>query len=285
VPAVLCGKCGVDLPDGSQFCLKCGEPVTTAGAAPDFVITTATLGCSGCGAKLPDGAQFCSRCGKSVSVPAKKKTPPLADSARPNDSTPSDASLRFPASSRRNRRYIPWIVAGVLLVAIFWAATSDNPFAQGVQELAGWKHDQGVVDTSFSVAAHNFRYYKFGLPQGSMHVSIVGQFSASADIHSGKGSAQNADSNVEVYVMSEAAFVAWQNGYNGTNVYESGRVSQGTLQAELPDGAGIYYLIFNNKFSPNTQKRVTADVLLRYKNWLPEFFRRMSQRFWNWLGL
>jgi hypothetical protein len=177
------------------------------------------------------------------------------------------------------------VVAGVLLAAIVWAATSDDPFAQSVQEVAGWKHDQGVVDTSFSIAAHNFRYYKFALPQGSMHVSIVGQFSASADARTGKAAVPNPDSNLEVYVMSEAAFVAWQNGYNGTNVYESGRVSHGSLQAELPDGAGIYYLIFNNKFAPSTVKRVNADVLLRYKNWLPEFFRRASERFWNWLGL
>jgi hypothetical protein len=276
----------VDLPDGSQFCLKCGEPVTTAGTGTDFVISTATLGCSGCGAKLPEGAQFCSRCGKSVSMPAKKKAPLPVDSAQPSDSTPSDAALRSQAlSRRRNRRLIPWIIAVVLLLAIFWTATSDNPLAQSVQDLAGWKHDQGIVDNSFPVAAHNFRYYKFALPQGSMHVSIVGQFSASSDTHSGKGPAQEADNNIEVYVMSESAFVAWQNGYNGTNVFESGRVPHGAVQAELPDGAGIYYLIFNNKFSPTTAKHVDADLLLRYKNWLPESFRRMSERFWNWIGL
>ena len=284
MPAVLCSKCGVDLPDGSQFCLKCGEPVTTTAGGTDFVITTATLGCSGCGAKLPEGAQFCSRCGKSVSMPTKKKAP-LADSAQPIDSTLPDASLRSPAWSRhRKRRLILWIVAVVLLVGIFWAATSDDPVAQSVQEFVGWKHDQGIVDNSFSVAAHNLRYYKFALPQGSMHVSIVGQFNASSDAH-GKGHAQQADDNIEVYVMSESAFVAWQNGYNGTNVYESGRVPHGSMQAELPDGAGIYYLIFNNKFAPNTGKQVNADVLLRYKNWLPESFRRMSERFWNWIGL
>jgi ribosomal protein L40E len=286
VPAVLCSKCGMDLPDGSQFCLQCGEPVTTTAGSTDCAVTTASLGCSGCGAKLPEGAQFCSRCGKSVSMPAKKKAPPPVDSAQPDDSPPSDAALRSRAlSRRRNRRLIPWIVAGLLLLAIFWVATSDNPWAQSVQEVAGWKHDQGIVDNSFSVAAHNFRYYKFALPQGSMHVSIVGSFSSSSDTHSSRGSSQDADNNIEVYVMSESAFVAWQNGYNGTNVYESGRVSHGSMQSELPDGLGIYYLIFNNKFAPSTAKHVNADVLLRYKNWLPESFRRMSERFWNWIGL
>lgn len=284
VPAVLCNKCGVDLPDGSHFCMKCGEPVTTTRATTDFVITTATLGCSGCGAELADGAQFCSRCGKSVSVAAKKKTP-QANSAEPNNPTSPDADLRKGVLSRRQkRRIIPWVVAGVLLVGFFWVATSDDPLAQSVQELAGWKHDQGVVDNPFTVAAHSFRYYKFALPQGSMHVSIVGQFDASSELHS-KGATKQSDDDIEVYVMSEAAFVAWQNGYNGTNVYESGRVSHGTLQAELPDGAEIYYLVFNNKFAFSTAKRVNADVSLRYKNWLPEAFRRISERFWNWIGL
>ena len=60
-------------------------------------------------------------------------------------------------------------------------ATSDDPFAQGVQELVGWKHDQTILETPFSVTAHNFRYYKFDLPEGSDHVSIMGQFAVTAE--------------------------------------------------------------------------------------------------------
>jgi hypothetical protein len=86
-------------------------------------------------------------------------------------------------------------------------------------------------------------------------------------------------------VMSESAFVVWQNGYATSNVYDSGRVSHGSLQADLPSGAAIYYLIFSNKFAPNAAKQVNADIMLRYKNWLPESFRRVSERFWNWIGL
>jgi hypothetical protein len=217
-------------------------------------------------------------------MPAKKKGRP-ADSSPANDSTPSGPA---PAASlsRHKRRVIPWVIAAGLLLALFWAATSDNFLAQGMQEFAGWKHDQGIVDNPFSVAAHNFRYYKFALPQGSMHVSIVGEFSSSSDpkTASSKGE-QQPDDNVEVYVMSESAFVVWQNGYATSNVYESGRVSHGTLQADLPSGAGIYYLVFSNKFAPSTAKQINADVMLRYKNWLPESFRRMSERFWNWLGI
>jgi hypothetical protein len=62
-------------------------------------------------------------------------------------------------------------------------------------------------------------------------------------------------------------------------------VSEGKVQAELPAGAGIYYLVFSNKFAPKTTKNINASVLLRYKSWLPEWFRRMKDRFWNWLAL
>lgn len=252
-------------------------------AVSEFVVTTATLGCSGCGAKLADGALFCSRCGKSVSSPAKKKT------TSPDSNPPVDAKSSGPpaagSASRYNRRVIPWVIALGLLLAVFWAATSDNFLAQGMQEFAGWKHDQGIVDNPFSVGAHNFRYYKFALPQGSMHVSIVGQFSVSNAPKASSQSGSQSDDNVEVYVMSEAAFVAWQTGYATSNVYESGRVSHGSLQADLPSGAGIYYLIFSNKFATGAAKQINADVMLRYKNWMPESFRRMSERFWNWIGL
>ena len=93
------------------------------------------------------------------------------------------------------------------------------------------------------------------------------------------------DNNIEVSVLSEPAFTIWQNGYATSTIYESGRVAQGTVQADVPAGAGIYYLVFSNKLSPKTPKTVHANVLLRYKSWLPEWFRRMKGRLWNWLGL
>jgi len=93
------------------------------------------------------------------------------------------------------------------------------------------------------------------------------------------------DSDVEVYVLGEPAFAVWQNGYATSSVYESGRVSQGTMQADLPAGAGVYYLIFSNKFSAKSAKSVNATVVLRYKSWLPESVRRTKERFWNWVGL
>ena len=239
--------------------------------------TKVILGCSKCGATLPNEAQFCLKCGKPVSLPPKERV----------DVEESVVQLAPPRVKKR--RIALWILLGLLLGAFLWASTSDNPFAQGIQELVGWKHDQTILETPFSVSARNFRYYKFDLPEGSTNVSIVGQFTAtSSEKKAGapkpKEAGESEDNDVEVYVLSEPAFAVWQNGYATSSVYESGRVAQGSMQAELPAGAGVYYLIFSNKFSPKTVKSINATVLLRYKSWLPESFRRTKERFWNWVG-
>ena len=239
------------------------------------------LGCSKCGASLPDEAQFCLKCGKPVSSPPK--SPVVVESLPPE--------IRQPLPKRR-------IVLGILLVVlagvILWAGSSDSPGAQQVQEFVGWKHDRIILDAPFSVGPHTFRYYKFALPEGSVNVAVVGQFTSAAD-SSNAGSRRDTtkaknkdkeeiDNNLEVYVLTDAAFTVWQNGYATSSIYESGKVAEGTVQADVPAGAGIYYLVFSNKAAPKTAKSVKATVLLRYKSWLPEWFRRMKGRFWEWVG-
>jgi ribosomal protein L40E len=275
---VLCSKCATNLPDGSQFCSKCGQPVplpATGSAEPPVY---ATLACSKCGTGLPDGAQFCLRCGEPVSSPAKSSV--AADPSPAADVAPSELPR-----ARRKRRIVPWVLLGAFVILI-WLASSDNPVAQIVQESVGWKHDQTILDSAFSIGPHTFRYYKFALPAGSLNVAVVGQFGAGNDSHDkGARKEKDLDNNIEVYVLSEAAFTVWQNGYATGSLYDSGRVADGAIHTDLPAGEGIYYLVFSNKFAPKTAKNIHATVLLRYKSWLPEWFRRMNARFWNWLGL
>lgn len=245
---------------------------------PTEATTSATkviLGCSKCGAALPDEAQFCLKCGKPVTMPLKEAV--VVEERVPKHIGP-----------RRKPRIFVWILVGLFLGVMIWGAVSDDPFAQGLQGIVGWKHDQAILDTPFPVSAHNFRYYKFALPEGSVNVSIVGQFAVNSSekkIVKSKDAPQDADNDIEVYVLSEPAFAVWQNGYATSSVYESGRVTQGDMQADLPAGAGIYYLVFSNKFSPKTAKNVNATVLLRYKSWVPDWARTMKARVWNWLAL
>jgi hypothetical protein len=247
------------------------------------------LGCSKCGASLPDEAQFCLKCGKPVSSPPKSpavvEAPPAAQSQPP----------------RRKRRLILWTLLLVLAGVMVWATTSDSTGAQQFQEFVGLKQDRSILDSAFSVGPHTFRYYKFALPEGSVNVAVMGQFNSSADSpgagtrknpSSDKGaSSKNAadrnagdDNGIQVFVLTEAAFTVWQNGYATSSLYDSGNVAEGNVQAEIPAGAGIYFLVFSNKSSPKTPKSVRATVLLRYKSWLPDWFRRMKGRVLDWFG-
>jgi len=244
------------------------------------------LACSKCGARLPEGAQYCLKCGKPVAVPAADSESAKFSQVKLEAPPVSSA----PAKGKRSWRPILLVVLGILLIGTVWTAVSDNPFAQGIQELVGWKHDHTILDNPFTVGAHTFRYYKFALPEGSVNVTMMGQFTASADSRGvtrkdGQVGDKGSDNTVEVYVLSEPAFTVWQNGFATSAVYESGRVSEGNVQAELPAGAGIYYLVFSNKFSPKSAKSINANVLLRYKSWLPDWLRRVKGRVLNWLGL
>lgn len=255
----------------------------TGNSAPSST-PTVLLGCAKCGASLPEEAQFCLKCGKPVSSPAKES--PIVEVLPPE----------LPRPARRKRRLLLWLVLVLLVVSAIWVVTSDSTAAQGIQELMGWKHDQIILDAPFTVAAHSFRYYKFALPEGSVNVAVVGDFTSANDTHvtpgrreknkeTQKDSDKDAENNIEVYVLSEPAFTIWQNGYGTASVYDSGRVSQAKVQADIPAGAGIYYLVFSNKHALKTPKSIQSTVVLRYKSWLPEWYRRMKERFVNWAGL
>jgi ribosomal protein L40E len=243
--------------------------------------TKVLLGCSKCGASLPDEAQFCLKCGKPVSLPPK--SPAVVEALPPE--------IRQP---RRARPMIVGILLTILAGLILWAGMSDRQSAQQVQEFVGWKHDRVILDAPFSVGPHTFRYYKFALPEGSVNVAVVGQFTSVADssnvsnrrdiIRAKNKEKEDIDNGIEVYVLSEPAFTVWQNGYATSSLYESGKVAEGNVQADVPAGAGIYYLVFSNKTAPKTPKSVHATVLLRYKSWLPEWFRVMKGRFLDWIG-
>jgi len=236
------------------------------------------LGCAKCGASLPDDAQFCLKCGKPVSLPPK--SPTVVETLPPE--------IRQP---RPKRRIFLGILLAVLAGAILWAGLSDSPSAQQVQEFVGWKHDRIILDGPFSVGPHTFRYYKFALPEGSVNVAVVGQFTSAAESLNagnkvtGKDKKEDIDNSIEVYVLTDSAFTVWQHGYATSSIYESGKVAEGSVQADVPAGAGIYYLVFSNKAAPKTAKNVHAAVLLRYKSWLPEWFRRMKGRVLDWVGV
>ena len=182
----------------------------------------------------------------------------------------------------RRRHYVLWTLLVLFFAFAGWIVFSENPIAQAIQGGLGWKHDNAILDSSFTLAPRGFRFYKFSLPEGSTNVAIVGDFTsvmagpkhANASISS---PSSQEPASIEVLVVSESAFAVWQKGYATSSVYDSGETSQSKLHHDLPAGAGVYYLLFSNKADAAKAKAVTATVLLRYKSWLPTWLRHLKE--------
>jgi hypothetical protein len=192
---------------------------------------------------------------------------------------PATSSPAQPSSpqKRRKRHFWRWIFLALLLGAIAWVTISANPYAQGLREIGGDKPDQSVLERTFSLVPRGFRYYTFSLPGGSSHVALVGEFTTTPEGNKVSDGAAGAASGVELLVLSEAEFTVWQTGYSTTSVYDSGRVAQANVRAELPLGAGIYYVVFSNKFPAAGASNVRASFRLHTQSWLPDWIRRSSK--------
>ena len=251
--AVSCGKCGASLPEGSQFCLKCGQPVQLLEASSASAGRPALASCAECGAEFPAGGQLCPRCGQSVDARPKGPRAKVETAVR----APSQAS----GPKRRKSPIVIWLLVPALALAIWWAAASDNPAALQLRRLANKSHTQTITPAVFSVKPRGFASYEFTIPSGSVGVEVGGEFTATGI----------SSSDIEVYVFKDDAFVNWQYGYSPSAYYSSGRVIKGDITAELPAGAGTYYVVFNNNFSPRTTKSVQSEVTLHYTKFWPQF--------------
>jgi hypothetical protein len=64
--------------------------------------------------------------------------------------------------------------------------------------------------------------------------------------------------------MNDDQFVNWANQHPLRVIYNSQRVTQGTVKVTLPPDGGAYQVVFNNEFSILTPKAVEASLVLKY---------------------
>ena len=246
-----------------------------------------TLACNGCGAPLPDGSQLCSNCGENcgekfgeaTSVPATATVIDVPATAVVHPRIPRQPAWPLPRRRQRPRTGL-WLLALLLPLAIWWATDSNRPGAQQLQRLFTSTQTEAILPTTLSVNPHSFVPYRFTVPASASNVVAIGQFKATGMSKTGN----SASGDIEVHVLADAAFAAWQSGYATNTYYSSGRVSQGDINAVLPPGAGAYYVVFNNKFSPRIAKNVQIDLNLRYSQWVPEWMLKVKEQFWTPLG-
>jgi hypothetical protein len=270
---MLCRWCGTDMPDGSRFCLKCGQKADVAAMKALPAATPSRLSCVSCGTSLPSAAAFCLKCGKPA--PSTGNLEALATVL---------AECMVFLRARRQRRILLWSFLLVLLGGVLWAATGESTAAREVQEFLHWSQAQTVVDASMSVNPRSFSSHEFTVPPGALDVTVTGEFSASpVGPRHGKGeSAKDADNGIDAFVLTNPAFAVWSTGYSTATIYQSNSTAGDVIEASLP-GAGVYDLVFSNRTSPYP-KTVHATVLLRYKSGWPNAILRMKERLWSWFG-
>ncbi|HEV2732255.1 MAG TPA: hypothetical protein VGV15_19665 [Terriglobales bacterium] len=183
------------------------------------------------------------------------------------------ALVPMPAPARRRSKPKPalWLTI-FMLPAIAWVVNSNSSAAQQLREFITMSHIETITEGDFPVKPHSFSSFKFKVPPGTIRVSVNGQFSIG-------GSSKD----MEVYVLTDEAFAAWQSGYSTDTYYDSGKAVQGEINGTLPSGGGTYYLLFKNDSSLRTGKEVHAVASLHYNRWFPEWLLRFKEKIFGGL--
>jgi len=115
-------------------------------------------------------------------------------------------------------------------------------------------HTVNIGQGALSIAAAHYAYYTLPVPTGAHNVKVQGHFTATG----------GAGNDIESFLLSEDEFTNWKNRHTTPTYYNSGKVTVGDIQAGLPDGPGMYYLVFNNNFSLLTAKAVVFTGTMIY---------------------
>jgi hypothetical protein len=108
-------------------------------------------------------------------------------------------------------------------------------------------------EAAFTVAAHASKDCVIVVPAKMEGAKIEGHFRATGGPHN----------SIEVWVLDDDAFINWQNHHRLNALYNSQRVTQGTVNVPLPH-PGKYHVVFNNAFSVLTPKAIESQFVLEH---------------------
>jgi hypothetical protein len=115
-------------------------------------------------------------------------------------------------------------------------------------------HKAPVCEAAFTVAARAAKNCQFTVADNMRLPKVEGHFRAT-------GGREN---SIEVWVMDDDEFVNWSNHHQVKPLYNSEKVTQGTIEVYLKH-PGKYHIVFNNMFSLMTPKAVEADIVLKFR--------------------
>jgi len=205
--------------------------------------------CVNRGTETPDGSQFCRKCGHALGVVST-----AGGAAAAVAPAPAPVTATAVAATAKPKGKAIWFFLVVLILLVWWIATSHSPGARQLQQLAKQQHTLVINQQSVTASANGYYYFKLDVPPGSSGAHLQGSFTASG----GSGN------DIEAYVLSETDFVNWKNGHPAKTFYNSGKVTTGNININLPAEVGTCYLVFDNKFSLLSQKNVQVNATLTY---------------------
>lgn len=209
--------------------------------------------CRFCGSALPDVSSFCHSCGK-----AQTSAPPPSSTG--TATVPAVAPVKPPPPKKKSPTAVGSFIIGLFLIAgVLWLAmnkpgSDSGSSSPSLRRLVAQPRIEVLSNTEFALSAGQYRYTRFEVPQNAGAVRVEGTFSASG----GSGN------DIEAYIFSNDDLVNWQNRHPVRTFYNSGRVTQGTLEVSLPPTAGTYYIVFNNSFSLLSAKTVQTSIRLHF---------------------
>jgi hypothetical protein len=202
--------------------------------------------CPKCGLDLPDDSQFCRKCGQAQSVtPTGSGAAAAAAPARTSTTVPQrqgSSTLLKVLCGLPLFFLVCWLVWHASLGAFGGHVTAEAP--QPLQ------HKLSLPTGAFTVGAGSTNNSKFIVPAGAFNVTMTGHFSATGGF----------GNDIEVFILTEDEFVNWQNGHPVKAFYNSGKVTQDTINLTLPSDAATYYVVFSNKFSLLIPRAVQASI-------------------------
>ncbi len=191
--------------------------------------------CPQCGKQVPDDSQFCSKCGRGIE---KLLLPRAARPLKP---------------SHTGRWILLVLVLAVGCIIFLNLTTHSSPPVPAAPPVVRMLRTETIANTAITVGVGSFNYYKFVVPATATQASVDGHFSATGGF----------GNDIQVLVVNEDSFVNFQNGHASDAYFNSGKVTQNTINALLP-GPGTYYLVCNNRFGLLAPKGIELSAILHY---------------------
>ncbi|HEX6561968.1 MAG TPA: hypothetical protein VF016_08090 [Nitrososphaera sp.] len=141
------------------------------------------------------------------------------------------------------------VIVAIIAVMIIGAAASNG----GLSSVGKSKHSIQLMSGNVAVNPGHYQSYQFNVPSGATNTKVTGTFYASG----GSGN------DIVVTILSQTDYINWQNGHSSSTNYNSGKVTTGNINTNLPDGE-TYYLVFDNSFSIISAKNVSGNIQLEY---------------------